>query len=157
MSWILSGYTVVFAAFLNPAGRLGDRYGHRRIFLWGRAVFTLGSAACGLSGSLALLLAAVPASRRATAVQHLSAVGAMAAALGPPVGGLLVEFSWRWIFFVNVPLGLLALAVGPMVLVKTTTAGVGVPPMRSSYLALLVFSAAFAAMLLGSVMFLTTI
>jgi EmrB/QacA subfamily drug resistance transporter len=245
MSWILNGYTVVFAAFLNPAGRLGDRYGHRRILLWGLAVFTLGSAACGLSGSfallvgfrvvqalgaamlmpssLALLLAAVPASRRAKAVSTWSAVGAMAAALGPPVGGLLVEFSWRWIFFVNVPLGLLALAVGPMVLVKTATAGAGVPdlfgalcvvigvgalvwalievpepgtsavqlisaavvavaamavaiwrsarhpvpaldlaavrvlPMWSSCLALLMFSAAFAAMLLGSVMFLTTI
>lgn len=245
MSWILNGYTVVFAAFLNPAGRLGDRYGHRRIFLCGLVVFTAASAACGLSGmfailvgarvvqavgaamlmpsSLALLLAAVPASRRAIAVSTWSAVGAMAAALGPPVGGLLVELSWRWIFFVNVPLGLLALAAGPRVLARTKTTGVGVPdlfgalslmlgvgalvwalielptagwtatkvvltavfalcamatavwrslrhpspaldlaairvvPMWSSCLALLIFSAAFAAMLLGSVMFLTTV
>lgn len=96
MSWILNGYTLVFAAFLSPAGRLGDRYGHRRIFLWGLAVFTLGSAACGLSGSfamlvafrvvqavgaamlmpssLALLMAAVPAARRAVAVSTWSAV-----------------------------------------------------------------------------------
>jgi EmrB/QacA subfamily drug resistance transporter len=245
MSWILNGYTVVFAAFLNPAGRLGDRYGHRRIFLWGLAVFTVGSAACGLSSSfpmlvacrvvqavgaamlmpssLALLLAAVPAARRAAAVSTWSAVGAMAAALGPPLGGLLVEVSWRWIFFVNAPLGLLALAAGPVILAKTTTTGAGVPdlfgavcvvlgigalvwaliefpapgssaakvavaavfavgamavaiwrsarhpvpaldlaavrvlPMWSSCLALLVFSAAFGAMLLGSVMFLTTV
>ena len=149
MSWILNGYTVVFAAFLNPAGRLGDRYGHRRMFLWGLVVFTAASAACGLApsfamlvtarvvqavgaamlmpSSLALLLAAVPASRRAVAVGTWSAVGAMAAALGPPVGGLLVEASWRWIFFVNVPLGLLALAAGPWVLAKTQTTGVGIP------------------------------
>jgi EmrB/QacA subfamily drug resistance transporter len=149
MSWILNGYTVVFAAFLNPAGRLGDRYGHRRVFLWGLAVFTLGSAACGLAGSfvmlvasrvfqafgaamlmpssLALLMAAVPASRRAVAVSTWSAVSAMAAALGPPVGGLLVELSWRWIFFVNVPVGLLALAAGPYLLARTRGTGVGVP------------------------------
>ena len=245
MSWILNGYTVVFAAFLNPAGRLGDRYGHRRMFLWGLVVFTTASAACGLApsfamlvtarvvqavgaamlmpSSLALLLAAVPASRRAVAVGTWSAVGAMAAALGPPVGGLLVEASWRWIFFVNVPLGLLALVAGPWVLAKSQTTGVGIPdlvgavmlvlgigalvwalvelptagwtsaevvtaalvaiasmagavwrsvrhpspaldlavvrviPMWSSCLALLVFSAGFAAMLLGSVMFLTTV
>jgi len=244
MSWILNGYTLVFAAFMNPAGRLGDRYGHRRIFLWGLAVFTLGSAACGLSGSfvmlvafrvvqafgaamlmpssLALLLAAVPASRRAAAVSTWSAVGAMAAALGPPVGGMLVELSWRWIFFVNVPLGLLALAAGPWVLAKTMPTGAGVPdlfgalclvlgvgalvwalielpvasggakvviatvsagcamalavwrslrhpspaldlaavrvlPMWSSCLALLLFAAAFGAMLLSSVMLLTAV
>ncbi|MCV7422139.1 MFS transporter [Mycobacterium yunnanensis] len=243
MSWILNGYTVVFAAFLNPAGRLGDRYGHRRMFLWGLVVFTLASAACGLSpsftmlvsarvvqavgaamlmpSSLALLMAAVPASRRAVAVSTWSAVGAMAAALGPPVGGLLVEVSWRWIFFVNVPLGVAAFLAGTWVLAWTPATGVGVPdlvgavmlvlgigalvwalvelptagwtstevvtaalvatgfmagavwrsvrhplpaldlavvrvvPMWSSCLALLVFSAAFAAMLLGGVMFLT--
>jgi hypothetical protein len=111
MSWILNAYTLVFAAFMNPAGRLGDRYGHRRIFLCGLVVFTLGSALCGLSGSfvalvgarvvqalgaamlmpssLALLLAAVPAGRRAVVVSTWSAVAAMAAALGPPVGGFL--------------------------------------------------------------------
>lgn len=245
MSWILNGYTLVFAAFMNPAGRLGDRYGHRRIFLWGLAVFMLASPACGLAdsfamliasrvvqaigaamlmpSSLALLLAAVPASRRAVAVSTWSAVAAMAAALGPPVGGLLVEISWRWIFFVNLPLGLLALAAAPWILAKTSTTGVGIPdlfgalslvlgvgalvwalielpvagwaatkvivaavgaagamalavwrslrhpspaldlaavrvlPMWSSCLALLLFAAAFAAMLLGSVMLLTTV
>ena len=149
MSWILNAYTLVFAAFMNPAGRLGDRYGHRRIFLGGVIVFTVGSAACGLSGSfttlvlsrgvqalgaamlmpssLALLLAAVPASRRAAAVSTWSAVGAMAAALGPPVGGLLVQLSWRWIFFVNVPVGLMAVVAGSMVLPKAAGAGTGVP------------------------------
>lgn len=244
MSWILNGYTIVFAAFLNPAGRLGDRYGHRRIFLWGLAVFTVGSAACGLSGSfamlvasrvvqavgaamlmpssLALLMAAVPASRRAAAVTKWSAMSGMAAALGPPVGGLLVELSWRWIFFVNLPLVLVALVVGPWALGETKGTGTGIPdllgaisvvlgigslvwalielpvaggttavvaatvgavcamalavwrslrhptptidlaavrvvPMWSSCIALLLFSAAFGAMLLGNVMLLTTV
>lgn len=149
MSWILNAYTLVFAAFMNPAGRLGDRYGHRRIFLSGLVVFTLGSATCGLSGSfamlvisravqalgaamlmpssLALLLAAVPAQRRAAAISTWSAVGAMAAALGPPVGGFLVQLSWRWIFFVNVPIGLLAVIAGSIVLSKATGTGTGVP------------------------------
>lgn len=149
MSWILNGYTVVFAAFLSPAGRLGDRYGHRRIFLAGLAVFMAGSLACGASisfamlvasrviqalgaalltpSSLALLMAAVPASRRAVAVSTWSAVGAMAAALGPPIGGLLVDLNWRWIFLVNLPLGLLALATGPRVLKRTASTGTGLP------------------------------
>ncbi|WP_232064631.1 MFS transporter [Mycobacterium cookii] len=245
MSWILNAYTLVFAALLNPAGRLGDRYGHRRIFLCGLVVFTLGSAACGLSGSfvglvaaravqavgaamlmpssLALLLAAVPAARRAVAVSTWSAVAAMAAALGPPVGGFLVELSWRWIFFVNVPVGLAALVAGWLVLAKTAGTGTGIPdlfgalslivgvaalvwalielpvmgwnsptvsgaavgaggavalavwrslrhpspaldlaamrvtPMWSSCVALLMFSAAHGAMLLGGVMLLTTV
>lgn len=149
MSWILNAYTLVFAAFMNPAGRLGDRYGHRRIFLAGVWVFTVGSAACGLSGSflalvaaravqalgaallmpssLALLLAAVPAERRTVAVSTWSAVGATAAALGPPVGGLLVQLSWRWIFFVNAPVGLIAALAGGLVLSKAAGSGTGVP------------------------------
>jgi EmrB/QacA subfamily drug resistance transporter len=149
LSWVLNGYTVVFAAFLSPAGRLGDRYGHRRIFLSGLAVFMLGSLACGLSSSLALLItaravqavgaallmpsslallmAAVPAAKRTRAVSTWSAVGAMAAALGPPVGGLLVEIDWRWIFYVNLPLGLIALILAPRVLPKITPAETGIP------------------------------
>lgn len=149
MSWVLNAYTLVFAAFMNPAGRLGDRYGHRRIFLTGLVVFTAGSATCGLAGSfpmlvasravqalgaamlmpssLALLLAAVPASRRAVAVSTWSAVGATAAALGPPVGGALVQLSWRWIFFVNVPVGLLAFVAGTVVLSRAAGTGTGVP------------------------------
>ncbi|MEE6163419.1 MULTISPECIES: MFS transporter [unclassified Mycolicibacterium] len=149
MSWVLNAYTVVFAAFLTPAGRLGDRYGHRRIFLAGLAVFVAGSLACGLSptlpvliaarvtqalgaamlmpSSLAMLMGAVPEHRRTAAISTWSAVGAMAAALGPPIGGLLVEIDWRWIFLVNLPLGLAALVAGPVVLTKTTTQGTGVP------------------------------
>ena len=149
MSWILNAYTIVFVAVLTPAGRLGDRYGHRRIFLAGLTVFLAGSLACGLSttfamlvasrvlqalgagmlmpSSLALLLAAVPADRRTRAVGMWSAVGAMAAALGPPLGGALVGFSWQWIFLVNLPIGVLVVGVGRFILRETSPSGSYVP------------------------------
>ncbi|EHB56160.1 drug resistance transporter, EmrB/QacA subfamily [Mycolicibacterium rhodesiae JS60] len=149
MSWVLNAYTIVFVAVLTPAGRLGDRYGHRRIFLAGLTIFLAGSLACGLSttfamlvasrvfqafgagmlmpSSLALLLAAVPADRRTRAVGMWSAVGAMAAALGPPLGGVLVGFSWQWIFLVNLPVGVIVVAVGWFVLGETGQSGSAVP------------------------------
>jgi EmrB/QacA subfamily drug resistance transporter len=155
MSWILNGYTIVFAAVLTPAGRLGDRYGHRRIFLLGLTVFLAGSLACGLSttfamlvasrvlqalgagmlmpSSLALLLASVPADRRTRAVGMWSAVGAMAAALGPPLGGVLVGFSWQWIFIVNLPVGALVVAVGRFVLRETSPSGSDVPDLIGAF------------------------
>ncbi|MCV7431565.1 MFS transporter [Mycolicibacterium bacteremicum] len=127
LSWILNSYTVVFAAVLSLAGRLADRYGHRRVFLTGLAVFTISSAACALAPSLwglvaaravqgigaalmtptslSLLLAAWPADRRERAVGTWASVGAVAAALGPPLGGFLVAVSWQWVFMVNVPIG----------------------------------------------------
>lgn len=138
LSWVLNGYTIVFAALLAPAGRVADRIGRRRVFLTGLATFLAGSLGCALawnleslvafrivqaSGgamvtatSLALLLHAFPPARRAQAIAVWSAVGAVAAALGPPIGGLLVELSWRWIFLVNLPVGIAALVVGLRVL-----------------------------------------
>jgi EmrB/QacA subfamily drug resistance transporter len=149
MSWILNGYTVVFAALLAPAGRLADRYGRRLVFLVGVAVFTVGSAACALAtsipllvafraiqavgaalvmpASLALLLVAFPPAKRAVAVSAWAAVGGVAGALGPPVGGLLVQASWRWVFLVNLPVGVLALIFGPRVLRESKESGSGVP------------------------------
>lgn len=141
MSWVLNGYTVVFAAFLALAGRLGDRYGHRRVFRAGLVVFTLASAVCAASpsvgalvaaravqalgaalvtpASLALLLAAYPAAKRARTVGIWASIGAVAAALGPPVGGLLADLSWHWVFLVNLPVGLVALAASARVLPRT--------------------------------------
>jgi EmrB/QacA subfamily drug resistance transporter len=138
ISWVLNGYTVVFAAFLALAGRLADRVGQRRVFLVGLAVFTAASVACALAPSvgllvaaravqalgaalvtptsLSLLLAAYPAERRGHAVGAWASIGAVAAALGPPLGGLLVEASWHWVFLVNVPVGLVALVAGFRVL-----------------------------------------
>ncbi|MFL5782203.1 MAG: DHA2 family efflux MFS transporter permease subunit [Thermoleophilaceae bacterium] len=130
LSWVLNAYAIVFAALLVPAGRLADRFGRRRGFLGGLALFLLGSALCGLAPSVPALVAArvaqaagaavlVPTSlalllpefepeRRAVAISIWAAVGGIAAAAGPPLGGLLVEGSWRLVFLVNLPVGLAA-------------------------------------------------
>ena len=134
MSWALNAYAIVYAALLLVFGRLSD--GHRRDlgFLLGLGVFTAGSALCAAAWSLGslvafrvvqaagaalltptslgLVLATQAPQRRQAAVRTWTAVGGAAAALGPIVGGLLVALSWRWVFLVNVPIGLVALAVG---------------------------------------------
>ncbi len=134
LSWVLSAYSIVFAAALVPAGRWFDRAGRKRGFLLGVGVFGLGSALCAaaptlgilvgarvfqalgaallMPTSLGLLLPVYPPERRAAAVALWSAVGGVAAAAGPPLGGLLVELSWRWVFVVNVPIALAAIYVG---------------------------------------------
>jgi EmrB/QacA subfamily drug resistance transporter len=133
LSWVLNGYAIVYAALLVPLGRLADRYGRKEGFALGLAVFTVASAACAFSPglwwlvafrvlqaagaaaltptSLGLLLTATPAERRAGAVRIWAASGALASAAGPFVGGLLVEMSWRWVFIVNVPIGLAAVVL----------------------------------------------
>lgn len=138
LSWVLNAYAIVFAALLVVAGRLFDRYGHRLGFMMGLAVFTAGSALCAsvnsvgwlvgaralqavgaavlLPTSLALLLATAPPERRGRTVRAWSAVGGVAAALGPVAGGLLVQVSWRWVFLINVPVGVVALLAGRRVL-----------------------------------------
>jgi EmrB/QacA subfamily drug resistance transporter len=134
LSWILNGYAIVYASLLVFCGRLAERFPRNASFLVGVALFTAASAACALASSvemlvafrlaqaagaalltptsLGLILATFPAERRAGAVRIWAAVGGFAAALGPLVGGLLVTASWRWIFLVNLPIGLLALVVG---------------------------------------------
>jgi len=134
LSWILNGYAIVYAALLVFCGRLAERYPRNLSFLTGIVLFTVASAACAFANSvetliafrllqaagaalltptsLGLILATFPAERRGGAVRVWAAVGGFAAALGPLVGGLLVTASWRWIFLVNVPIGLLALVVG---------------------------------------------
>jgi EmrB/QacA subfamily drug resistance transporter len=134
LSWILNGYAIVYAALLVFLGRLAERYRRNNSFLLGIAVFTAASAACGLANdvwtlvafrlvqaagaalmtptSLGLLLASFPPDRRGGAVRTWTAIGGLAAALGPVVGGLLLTMSWRWIFMVNVPIGLAALLIG---------------------------------------------
>jgi EmrB/QacA subfamily drug resistance transporter len=134
LSWVLNAYAIVFAALLVPAGRLGDRGSNRTTFLIGLAVFVFGSGLCSaawnvqslvvfrvlqavggamlIPSSLGLVLATTPAERRPMAVRLWVAFGGLGAALGPVLGGLLVEIDWRWVFLVNVPIGLAALAVG---------------------------------------------
>jgi EmrB/QacA subfamily drug resistance transporter len=138
LSWVLNAYAIVFAALLVPAGRIADRVGRKRIFVTGLTVFAAASALCALSPSVAflvsarilqatggammipatlgLILPAFPLEQRALAIGVWSAVGGVAAALGPPIGGLLVQLSWRWIFVVNVPIGILTALLAVRVL-----------------------------------------
>ena len=132
LSWVLSAYSIVFAAALVPAGRLADRYGRRRFFFLGVLTFLAASVLCGASwnidvliaaraaqaiggamlvpASLGLLLPEFPLERRATATALWGATGAVAAAAGPSLGGVLVAWQgWRSVFFVNLLIGLPAL------------------------------------------------
>lgn len=130
LSWVLNGYAIVFAALLVPLGRLADRYGRKAGLVAGLTVFVLASQACALAPSLwwlvafrvaqavgaaaliptslGLLLSVFPPERRGGAVRVWSASAALAAGAGPAVGGVLVEVSWRWVFEVNIPIGVLA-------------------------------------------------
>jgi EmrB/QacA subfamily drug resistance transporter len=128
LSWVINAYTITTAALLVPAGRLADLLGRKRLFLQGLAVFLLGSLLCGLApnaaaliaarivqalgaalltpASLALILQAFSKDKRAIAVSLWSVVGALAAAVGPAVGSLVIELaSWRWAFLINLPVG----------------------------------------------------
>src|SRR5215208_5366686 len=109
LSWILSAYAIVFAALLVPGGRLADRVGGRRLFLAGLSAFTAGSLLCATAPSVPLLVGA----RVLHAVGLMAGVAALASALGPVLGGLMVDLGgWRLVFLVNLPIGLAALIYG---------------------------------------------
>src|SRR6201996_9160291 len=135
LSWVLNAYAIAYAALLVFFGRLAERHSRNLSFLLGVGLFTVASAACALAGnvggltafrvvqaagaalmtptSLGLLLASFPADRRAGAVRTWTAIGALASAAGPLLGGVLVTtLNWRWIFLVNVPIGLAAIVIG---------------------------------------------
>src|ERR1700690_1739500 len=131
LSWVLNGYAIVYAALLVLFGRLAESRRRENGFLLGVVLFTAASAACGAASnlttliifrivqaagaalltptSLSLVLATTAPEKRHSAVRAWTAVGGLAAALGPVVGGLLVAASWRWVFYVNVPIGLAAI------------------------------------------------
>ncbi|MGC8480085.1 MAG: MFS transporter [Acidimicrobiales bacterium] len=142
LSWIITGYGIVFGALLITAGRVADILGRRRIFLWGVLIFVLASATCGLAinvpmllasrvlqgvgaaamvpPSLALLIGVYPSEARAHIVALWSGVGALAVATGPTLGALLITAGgWRWAFAVNVPVGILALLFGRRTITET--------------------------------------
>ncbi len=146
LSWILNGYNIVFAAFMVAAGRLADLLGRRWTFLSGVLVFTIASGLCAVAGSveqlvafrvlqgigaailvpasLALVVEGFDAARRAHAIGLWGAAAAIAAGLGPPIGGLLVEWAgWRWVLLVNVPLGIVAAIATKRMLVESRASG----------------------------------
>jgi EmrB/QacA subfamily drug resistance transporter len=128
LEWTVNAYTLTFAVFLLTGAALGDRFGRRRMFLIGLSLFTLSSAAAALAPdigmliaaravqgvgaaivaplTLTLLSAAVPVTKRGLALGAWGAMSGLAVALGPVIGGAIVDYaSWQWIFWVNVPIG----------------------------------------------------
>ena len=139
LSWVLNAYTVVYGTLLIPSGGLADTHGRKKVFLIGVALFLLASVACGLShsvawliaarvgqavgaalltpASLSMVLAAFPHDKRAVVVASWGAVGAVAAAIGPSLGSLIADqFGWPWAFFINLPLGAISLWRGALLL-----------------------------------------
>jgi EmrB/QacA subfamily drug resistance transporter len=170
LSWILNAYAIVFASLLVALGRSADRLGRRRSFLAGVALFTLASALCAVAPSVPLLVAArvvqavgaaavfpvslalilveFPPAERRGAVAAWAAVGGVAAAAGPPVGGLLVQAGWQLVFLVNVPIGLGLLVVASRVL-RETREPAGTP--RPDVPGALMLTVAIGALTLGIV------
>ena len=165
LSWILNGYTIVYAALLIPFGGLADRWGRKRAFLAGLTIFTLASVGCSISGSmwslilcrvlqaggaamltpssLGLILTVLPAQKRGGAVKAWATTSAIAAAVGTALGGVLAEYSWRWVFIINLPVGILA-GIAAVLLVPTLL------PASVSTRKLDLFGALLAAVAVGS-------
>jgi len=139
LEWVVTAYALTFAALLITGGKLGDLMGRRRIFVIGIAIFTLSSLACGLAptsgfligaravqgvgaalmnpASLSIITATFPPRERGQAIGIWAGVSAMALAIGPLVGGLIVDnLNWNWIFFINVPVGVAGIIVSQLVI-----------------------------------------
>jgi EmrB/QacA subfamily drug resistance transporter len=139
LSWILNGYAIIFGALLVPAGRFADKVGTKTSFITGVTIFTFASLACAVSpslwtlvgfrclqaagaavltpASLGLVLTALPRERVENGVRVWAVTAAFAGAAGPVIGGLLTSLSWRWIFVINVPIGVAAI-LGSFVLLE---------------------------------------
>src|ERR1700690_1272708 len=139
LEWIVTAYALTFAALLITGGKLADMFGRRRIFMIGIVIFTLSSLACGLAPSagfligaravqgigaalmnpatLSIITATFAPRERGQAIGIWAGVSAMALAIGPLVGGLIVDnINWNWIFFINVPVGIVGLVVSQLVI-----------------------------------------
>jgi EmrB/QacA subfamily drug resistance transporter len=139
LEWVVTAYALTFAALLITGGKLGDLLGRRRIFIVGIAIFTLSSLACGLAptsgfligaravqgvgaalmnpASLSIITATFPPKQRGTAIGIWAGVSALALAIGPLIGGVIVDnINWNWIFFINVPVGVVGIVVSQLVI-----------------------------------------
>jgi EmrB/QacA subfamily drug resistance transporter len=148
LQWVMNGYTLTLAAFLLIGGSLGDRVGRRKVYLIGTAWFALASAGCGFApdvvfliitrilqgagaalltpGSLAILEASFRPADRARAIGTWSGLGGIAVAVGPLVGGYLISAaSWRWIFFINLPIAALVIVLGARHVPESRDPGAG--------------------------------
>ena len=157
----VNAYALTFAVLMLSGGKLADYFGRRRIFLTGLAIFTVASLACGFAATggvrigartvqgvgaalmmpatLSIISATFPPRQRGAAIGIWAGVSAMALAIGPLVGGLLTErINWSWIFFVNVPVGVLGLVAGWEILPGLVVGGLGMAmtmtPMTSAAL-----------------------
>src|SRR5258708_33283357 len=151
LSWVLNAYTLIFGGFLLLGGRLADRLGRRRLFMAGIALFSGASLVCGVSQSEGMLLVArgfqglggamvSPAAlsiilttfaegpERNRALSVWGAIAGAGGAVGLLLGGLLVQaLSWRWVFFVNVPIGVAVLALAPRIVPESRSEAGGDP------------------------------
>jgi EmrB/QacA subfamily drug resistance transporter len=138
LEWVFNGYALTFGVLMLTGGKLADLFGRRRIFIVGLVIFTGASLACGLAtnadmligarvvqgvgsalmnpATLSIITATFPPRQRGMAIGIWAGVAALALAIGPLVGGLITEhISWNWIFFINVPVGVLAIVVTRLV------------------------------------------
>src|SRR5829696_3664037 len=162
LEWIVTGYALTFAALMLIGGKLADAYGRRLVFVVGIVVFTLASLWCGLSDSgemliaarvvqgagaalmnpatLSIIAATFPPKERGMAIGIWAGTAALALAIGPLVGGLLTEhLSWHWIFFVNVPVGVVAIAASFLLITESkdeTHESLDIPGLATSALGL---------------------
>jgi EmrB/QacA subfamily drug resistance transporter len=158
LEWIVTGYALTFASLMLVGGKMADAYGRRRIFVLGIIVFTTASLFCGLASSSEVLIAArvlqgagaalmnpatlsiiaatFPPRERGTAIGIWAGTAALALAIGPLVGGLITEhLEWSWIFFVNVPVGALAIAASYLFIDESrdeTHASLDIPGLATS-------------------------
>ena len=169
VTWVLNAYNLVFAVLLIPAGRMADRFGRKRLFLIGIIIFSLCSLGAGLSGQIEILIAwravqavgaaimvpvslaivtlAFPAHQRGLALGIWGAISGVAGAVGPTLGGVLTEYvGWEWIFFINVPVGLVAVLAGLVIIreSKDPEAAQGVDPLGTAMLSISLFSLTLA-------------
>ena len=142
LEWIVTAYALTFAALLITGGKLGDLFGRKRMFIAGLVVFTLASLACGLAPSagfligaravqgvgaalmnpatLSIITATFPPKERGQAIGIWAGVSALALAIGPLIGGLIVDnINWHWIFYVNVPVGVVGIIVSRWVIAES--------------------------------------